>query len=62
MQASGEAERVSTPCVRICCLDPDDVCVGCYRSLSEICAWAEANDSERLAILARCERRRQQRP
>ncbi|MGZ8153777.1 MAG: DUF1289 domain-containing protein [Burkholderiales bacterium] len=62
MQASGEAERVPTPCVRICCLDPDDVCVGCYRSLSEICAWAEANDSERLAILARCERRRQQRP
>jgi predicted Fe-S protein YdhL (DUF1289 family) len=63
-RASREAERVSgaqTPCVRVCCLDPHDVCVGCLRSLSEICAWSEASEAERMAILARCEERRQQR-
>lgn len=43
-----------SPCVRNCCLDQDDVCMGCYRSISEICAWHEASDSEKLATLTRC--------
>jgi predicted Fe-S protein YdhL (DUF1289 family) len=54
-------DDVPSPCVRNCCLDHDDVCMGCYRTLSEICAWHEAPDSEKLEILIRCRLRYRQR-
>lgn len=42
-----------SPCVRNCCLDRDSVCMGCYRTMTEICAWHDAPDSEKLEILIR---------
>jgi hypothetical protein len=39
--------------VRTCCLDDDDVCIGCGRALAEIVAWGTADDAERRAILER---------
>lgn len=50
-------ENVASPCVRNCCLDHDSVCMGCYRSIAEICAWHDASDAEKLAILIRCRER-----
>ncbi|HSN17238.1 MAG TPA: DUF1289 domain-containing protein [Gammaproteobacteria bacterium] len=52
---------VPSPCVRNCCLDEHDVCLGCGRSLDEIRIWSEAADTERLAILARAAQRRAER-
>lgn len=51
------AGGVLSPCVRNCCLDDENVCLGCFRTLKEICAWHEAPDSEKLAILVRCRSR-----
>lgn len=51
--------RMNFPCVRNCCLDTDDVCLGCFRSLPEITGWNEADEEERHSILERCEQRRQ---
>jgi uncharacterized protein len=45
---------VPSPCVRNCCLDDKDICLGCYRSLSEILRWGEAKEEDRKEILARC--------
>ena len=56
------AEAVPTPCVRNCCLDDEDVCLGCRRTLAEILAWSQAGAAERREILARCRLRRRQRP
>lgn len=53
--------RVQSPCVRQCCLDDADVCLGCLRTLEEILAWGEADDMRRLRILDAVARRRQQR-
>jgi predicted Fe-S protein YdhL (DUF1289 family) len=50
-------KRVASPCVRNCCLDDDDVCLGCFRTLKEICGWSASSDEERLEILERCKRR-----
>ncbi len=47
------ANRVESPCVRLCTLDRDDVCLGCHRHIDEICAWAAADDDERRRILER---------
>ena len=60
-----DAERpggsVPSPCVRNCCLDENDICLGCHRSMSEIMRWGEASDEEKREILARCHLRHKQR-
>ena len=55
------SSQVPSPCVRNCCLDEREVCLGCGRSLDEIKVWSEAGDSERLAILERATARRAER-
>jgi uncharacterized protein len=53
MSASIPKNEVASPCVRSCCLDDDDVCIGCGRALQEIVAWGTADDATRRAILDR---------
>jgi predicted Fe-S protein YdhL (DUF1289 family) len=58
------SDSVASPCVRNCCLDDDNVCLGCGRTLDEIIAWSTAGDADKRAILDRCRERaaeRQQR-
>ncbi|EPH6367099.1 DUF1289 domain-containing protein, partial [Vibrio cholerae] len=40
-----------SPCVRHCCLDDKDICIGCGRTLDEICRWGSATNSEKQDIL-----------
>ncbi|MCD8523908.1 MAG: DUF1289 domain-containing protein [Saccharospirillaceae bacterium] len=42
---------VRSPCVNICALDDNDLCVGCYRSGEEISRWGRYSDDERRAVL-----------
>jgi uncharacterized protein len=51
-----------SPCVRNCCLDEADVCIGCGRHLMEILAWNAVDAAERQAILDRAAARRAARP
>ena len=48
---SSKVSTVASPCVRDCCLDEADVCMGCGRALDEILRWHAASDEEREAIL-----------
>ncbi|MCP5161517.1 MAG: DUF1289 domain-containing protein [Hahellaceae bacterium] len=38
---------VENPCIRCCCLDLDDVCLGCGRTYEEIVAWHRYTLAER---------------
>lgn len=58
--ASDEAGPPS-PCVRDCCLDEQDVCLGCGRHVDEILRWRQSTASEREAILANALRRKEDR-
>ncbi|NRA41440.1 MAG: DUF1289 domain-containing protein [Pseudomonadales bacterium] len=51
-------EIVRSPCVNICFLEDDDICVGCYRHSDEITEWSEASNARRQAILLKCAERR----
>ncbi|WP_145138195.1 DUF1289 domain-containing protein [Pseudomonas duriflava] len=42
---------VESPCIRRCCLDDHDVCLGCGRTLADILVWSKASGTERQAIL-----------
>jgi hypothetical protein len=57
MSAPIPQNEIASPCVRTCCLDDDDVCIGCGRALAEIVAWGTADDGERRAILERARAR-----
>jgi predicted Fe-S protein YdhL (DUF1289 family) len=43
---------VSTPCIKICSLDPQTgICAGCGRTLEEIARWGGMAESERQRIM-----------
>ncbi|ATC93436.1 DUF1289 domain-containing protein [Pseudoalteromonas tunicata] len=48
------------PCVKNCCLTPDDVCLGCFRTLNEILSWHEMGEQEKQATLILCKQRRKE--
>ncbi|WP_426417156.1 DUF1289 domain-containing protein [Aestuariirhabdus sp. LZHN29] len=48
---------VMSPCVSICALNEEDVCVGCYRTDREIVRWREMSDPERREVIANANQR-----
>ncbi len=48
---------IESPCVRNCCLDKQDVCIGCGRMVDEIIRWGDSDDKEKLLILENVEKR-----
>jgi predicted Fe-S protein YdhL (DUF1289 family) len=45
--------RASSPCVRVCILDPESgLCEGCGRTRDEIGCWFRYSEEERLRIMA----------
>ena len=44
---------VATPCVQVCIVDGQSgLCLGCFRTLSEIGGWAGFSETERAALMA----------
>ena len=57
--ASGPPRAIRTPCVKVCVVDGESgLCMGCYRRLSEVAAWARLSDDERAAIMSELPDRR----
>ena len=53
-------KRVASPCVDVCELDKNDVCIGCLRTADEVGHWLVASNAEKLRILQAIEVRRAQ--
>ncbi|MFI8747231.1 DUF1289 domain-containing protein [Pseudomonas sp. NPDC077186] len=45
---------VRSPCVQICALDEQDICIGCQRTAGEITRWGRMDNAERRAVLQLC--------
>jgi len=56
--AHGGRERISSPCVGVCELDPGGHCRGCRRTLAEIAGWSSYSTAQRDAIIANLDRRK----
>ncbi|MDG2046564.1 MAG: DUF1289 domain-containing protein [Halioglobus sp.] len=52
-------EEIKSPCVSICALDENDICMGCYRSADEITDWFMATDEQKHELLRVARKRRQ---
>lgn len=51
------AKEPQSPCVSICALDRDDICVGCLRSGTEIARWGQMTTSEKRSVLKKVAQR-----
>ncbi|WP_339487466.1 DUF1289 domain-containing protein [Pseudomonas sp. EL_65y_Pfl2_R95] len=48
---------VASPCVHVCALDEEDICIGCQRNVAEITHWSRMDNQERRAVLVQCHQR-----
>jgi len=51
---SKEIMSVASPCIRNCCLNTDDVCIGCFRHINEILAWTNYKNHEKKRVIKAC--------
>ncbi len=50
-----DAEKpLRSPCVQVCALDEQDICIGCQRTAGEITRWGRMDNAERRLVLQRC--------
>lgn len=49
---------LASPCVRNCCLNNDDVCLGCFRHIDEILVWQQSSTQQKQQILVNCQQRK----
>jgi predicted Fe-S protein YdhL (DUF1289 family) len=48
-----------TPCIQVCQINySTGLCVGCYRTLTEITNWSQWNDQQRLAVMSQLTNRK----
>lgn len=45
------ADKVRSPCVQVCALDENDICIGCQRTGDEILRWTQMTNDERREVL-----------
>lgn len=55
--SQNRANRPLSPCILICTLDDDKVCLGCGRSLEQISSWALMSKDEQWAVVDQLSRR-----
>ncbi|UZE97041.1 DUF1289 domain-containing protein [Alkalimarinus alittae] len=58
MQPHSKEQQLINPCIRNCCLDDGDICLGCFRTLEEILAWRSLTLEQRTLVLIEVEKRR----
>ncbi len=50
---------IATPCIQVCVVDgASSLCLGCFRTLSEIGGWSGFSDDQRAKIMADLSQRR----
>ena len=48
-----KTDFVASPCISVCALDEDDVCVGCYRTGMEISHWGRLTAEQQRDVVER---------
>lgn len=52
-----EEKPVKSPCISVCALNTDDICVGCYRTALEITDWVMYSNVKKREVLQQCQKR-----
>ena len=59
MKTSDQDQAIVSPCIRLCTLNEHDVCLGCGRTMQEICDWRAMDPVVRNQALERARLRRE---
>jgi len=46
-----QLRAVLTPCIGVCALDGEGICMGCQRTTDEIARWGVMDDDERMHLM-----------
>jgi predicted Fe-S protein YdhL (DUF1289 family) len=57
MKDNNKEKLTDSPCVRNCCLDGEDICIGCLRHIDEIIAWKSYSIKEKEQVIVLCQQR-----
>ena len=49
---------VEKPCIRKCCLDENDVCLGCFRTYDDMLVWSSLTYDEKVHLLEKAKERK----
>ncbi len=50
--------NINRPCIRKCSLNEDEICLGCFRSYSDMLAWNKASTQDKKEMLKKAEMRK----
>lgn len=51
--------NIAKPCIKKCCLNEKEVCLGCFRTLSDMKVWHKASMEEKTKMLEEAQRRKE---
>ncbi|NRB81808.1 MAG: DUF1289 domain-containing protein [Saccharospirillaceae bacterium] len=51
-------KNIVSPCINNCQLNKNEICLGCFRSISEITSWGTKSDKQKNGILENCKQRK----
>ena len=60
MIVSQVEQPVISPCVGVCELNSDEICLGCGRSLQDVADWSAADEATRAQIVRQARQRMQE--
>ena len=49
--------EVKSPCISVCALNDDGVCIGCWRSVDEIAAWSSLDNEKKREVVKLAQQR-----
>lgn len=52
-KALNAESQIKSPCMNLCCLDDEDVCIGCHRSVKEITGWSRMDYQQKKATMVK---------
>lgn len=49
---------IHKPCIRKCCLNEKDICLGCFRTYNDMLAWRNVSIQDKKEMLQKAEMRK----
>lgn len=49
---------VASPCIEVCQINSQQICIGCYRSLQEIACWSQLSEAAKQQVILNAQQRR----
>jgi predicted Fe-S protein YdhL (DUF1289 family) len=57
MSESNVIAEVKSPCISVCALDDDGICIGCWRTDDEIASWIDLDNDRRREVVRLAQQR-----